>query len=386
MPVNLGAEAQVALKKLEEAKTKEEQIQAIQELLAKMSKHKGTEKLERQLKKRLSRLREEIEKEKAYKARSVPSFNVKKEGSGQVVLVGLTNSGKSLLLNRLTGADAKVGTYPFTTTSPEVGILNFGGAMLQIVEAPPLFDGCAESANGPRIFSLIRNADVIALVIDLSMDPIFQVSVILRELEKQKIYLNKQRPKVQIKKTGEGGIQIIGSSLFKGNMKDLLDFLASKRIVNALVQIKEPVTIEDVKLAMDESASFRPALIVANKGDAPGSARNFNILNEYCGSSFQIHPVSSLTGKGLKELGSALFSSLNIIRVYTKEPGEPRSDKPIVLKKGATVRDAVKHMRPSLLKKFSYAKVYGPSAKYDGEKVGLDHILMDGDTIQIYIS
>ncbi|MBS7248598.1 MAG: GTPase [Candidatus Jordarchaeales archaeon] len=386
MPVNLGAEAQVALKKLEEAKTKEEQIQAIEELLAKMSKHKGTEKLERQLKKRLAKLREEVEREKARRARSAPSFNIKKEGSGQVVLVGLTNSGKSLLLNRLTGADAKVGAYPFTTTSPEVGILNFGGAMIQIVEVPPIFDGCAESVNGPRIFSLIRNADVVALVVDLSLDPTFQVSVMLKEFEKQKIYLNRQRPNVRIRKTGEGGIQIIGSSLLKGDVEGLIDFLASKRIVNALVHIKEPVTTEDVKLAMDESASFKPALIVANKGDAPGSAGNFKLLRERYGSSFPIYPVSSLTGKGLEELSSAFFSSLNIIRVYTKEPGGPRSDKPIVLRKGATVRDAVKRIRPSMLKNFSYAKVYGPSAKYDGEKVGLDHVLMDGDTIQIHTS
>ncbi|MEM2711622.1 MAG: TGS domain-containing protein, partial [Candidatus Jordarchaeales archaeon] len=152
------------------------------------------------------------------------------------------------------------------------------------------------------------------------------------------------------------------------------------------VHIKEPVTTEDVKLAMDESASFKPALIVANKGDAPGRAGNFKLLRERYGSSFPIYPVSSLTGKGLEELSSAFFSSLNIIRVYTKEPGGPRSDKPIVLRKGATVRDAVKRIRPSMLKNFSYAKVYGPSAKYDGEKVGLDHVLMDGDTIQIHTS
>lgn len=384
MPTNLGAEAQVALKKLEEAKTKEEQIKAIEELLSKMSKHKGTEKLERHLKKRLAKLKEEVEKEKARKAGSAPSFNVKKEGSGQIVLVGLTNSGKSLLLNRLTGADAKVGDYPFTTTSPEVGVLNFDGVLIQVVESPPLFDGCAESANGPKIFSLIRTADVVAIVVDLTADPILQVSTVIRELEKQKIYLNRQRPAVQIRKTGEGGIQIVGSPLFKGNVEELLDFLASKRIFNAVVHIKEPVTIEDVKLAMDESACFKPALIVANKGDAPGSAKNFKILKEHYSSSFPIYPVSSLTGKGLDELSRAFFSSLNIIRVYTKEPGGERSEKPLVLKKGATVRDAVKRIRPSMLKTFSYAKIYGPSAKYDGEKVGLDHVLMDGDTIQIH--
>ncbi|MBS7287962.1 MAG: 50S ribosome-binding GTPase [Candidatus Freyarchaeota archaeon] len=386
MPVNLGAEAQVALKKLEEAKTKEEQIQAIEELLAKMSKHKGTEKLERQLKKRLARLREEVEREKARRAKSAPSFNIKKEGGGQVVLVGLTNSGKSLLLNRLTGADAKVGDYPFTTTFPEVGILDFGGAMIQIVESPPLFDGCAESANGPRLFSLIRNADVVALVVDLSIAPLPQISTLLKELEKQKIYLNKQRPNIQIRKTGEGGIQLIGSSLFKGDTKELLAFLASRRIVNAVVHIKEPVTIEDIKLAMDESASFKPALIIASKGDVPGSARNFKVLRECYDSRFPIYPVSSLTCKGLDELSNALFSSLNIIRVYTKEPGGLMSDKPIVLKKGATVRDVIKRIRPSMLKNFNYAKVYGPSAKYDGEKVGLDHVLMDGDIIQIHVS
>ncbi len=352
-----------------------------------MSKHKGTEKLERQLKKRLARLKEEVEREKVRKAKTGgPSFNVKKEGGGQVVLVGLTNSGKSMLLNRLTGADAKVGDYPFTTTYPEVGIMNFEGAMIQIVESPPIFEGCSKSATGPRIFSLIRNADVVALVIDLTMDPLLQMSTLIKELEGQKIYLNRQRPNIQIKKTGEGGIQVIGSSLFKGSVDELIDFLKSKRIVNATVYIWEPASIEDVDLAMDGSASFKPAIIIATKGDAPGTAKNFKILKEKYGLKFQICPVSSLTGKGLEELGRFMFSALDIIRVYTKEPGGERSSKPILLKKGATVRDAVKHIRPSMIKTFSYAKVWGPSAKYDGEKVGLDHILMDGDTIQIYAS
>ncbi|MHA1606266.1 MAG: GTPase, partial [Candidatus Freyarchaeota archaeon] len=225
VPINLNAEAKVALKKLEEARTKEEQIQAIEELLSKMSKHKGTEKFILQLKRRLARLRDEVERERERRAKGGVQFNVKKEGGGQIILVGLTNSGKSLILNRLTGADVKVGDYPFTTTMPEVGIFNFNGAPIQIVEAPAIFEGCAKTATGPRIFSLIRNADVIALVIDLTLDPVFQVETLLRELKEQKIYLNKPRPKVYVKKTGEGGIQVIGASMYNGDLDELTSFL-----------------------------------------------------------------------------------------------------------------------------------------------------------------
>ena len=189
-----------------------------------------------------------------------------------------------------------------------------------------------------------------------------------------------------MKKTGEGGIQVIGASMYNGDLDELTSFLNSKRIVNAVVYIREPAKLEDVKLAMDEAATFKPALIIANKGDLPRSAKSFRILRDRYSQRFPIYPVSSLTGKGFEKLGEALFSTLGVIRVFTKEPSKPPSDKPIILRSGATVRDAIQRLRPSMLKSFRYAKVYGPSAKYDGEKVGLDHVLMDGDVIQVHTS
>ncbi|MEM2145668.1 MAG: GTPase, partial [Candidatus Jordarchaeaceae archaeon] len=190
MPINLNPEAQVALKKLEEAETKEAKVAAIQELLQCMNKHKGTEKFENQLKKRLAKLKAELEKEKLRKSGISSVFSVKKQGAGQVILVGLTNTGKSALLNHLTGAKARVDDYPFKTTRPEVGILNYDSVPIQIVEAPALFEDFSNSENGPQVLSLIRNADSLVLVIDLSQDVLRQVSILLRELESAGILLN----------------------------------------------------------------------------------------------------------------------------------------------------------------------------------------------------
>ncbi|MEM3586940.1 MAG: GTPase, partial [Candidatus Jordarchaeaceae archaeon] len=210
MPINLNPEAQVALRKLEEAETKEEKIAAIQELLQCMNKHKGTEKFENQLKKRLAKLKAELEKERLRKATAPSVFSVKKQGAGQVILVGLTNTGKSALLNYLTGTKARVDDYPFKTTRPEVGILDYNSVPIQIVEVPALFEGFGSSENGPQVLSTIRNADSIVLVIDLSQDVLEQVKILLRELESAGILLNLNPPPVEIKRTGSGGIQLRG--------------------------------------------------------------------------------------------------------------------------------------------------------------------------------
>ncbi len=384
MPINLNPEAQVALRKLEEAKTREEKIAAIQELLQRMDKHKGTENFVNQLKKRLAKLRAEAERERLKKSSGAPSFSVKKQGAGQVILVGLTNSGKSTILNYLTGARAKVDAYPFTTTRPEVGILDFQSVPIQIVEVPALFDGCSGSENGPQILSVIRNADSIVLVIDLSQDVLEQVRTLLNELESAGILLNLKPPPVEVKKTGSGGIQLIGLQFFDGAREEIINFLNKRRVLNAVVRIWGKISLDDIDLAMDNSVVYKEAIIVATKGDLPGSSRNYKTLLDTYGQRFDIYPISILKEKGVEEFKAGLFKSLGVIRVYTKEPRNIISDKPIVLEKGASVADVAKRLHVRFLKNFKYARIYGKSVKHEGEKVGLDHVLADNDIVQFY--
>ncbi|MFB0560617.1 MAG: GTPase [Candidatus Lokiarchaeia archaeon] len=384
MPINLNPEAQVALRKLEEAETKEEKIAAIQELLQRMDKHKGTENFVNQLKKRLAKLRAELEREKLRKSGGAPVFSIKKQGAGQVILVGLTNTGKSTILNYLTGAKAKMGDYPFTTTRPEVGILDFNSVPIQIVEAPALFDGCSGSENGPQILSTIRNADSIVLVIDLSQDALEQVRILLDELESARILLSLVPPPVEVEKTGSGGIQIMGTQFFDGSPEEITNFLNRRHIVNAVVRIWNKISLDDLDLALDISVVYKDALIVATKGDLPGSSRNYKKLQNNYGQRFEIYPVSLFKGKGIEAFKKGVFNSLGVIRLYTREPGNIISDKPLILGKGASVEALAKRLHTRFIKNFKYARVYGKSVKHEGERVGLDHVLTDNDIVQFY--
>lgn len=386
MPINLNPEAQVALKKLEEAETKEAKVAAIQELLQCMNKHKGTEKFENQLKKRLAKLKAELEKEKLRKSGISSVFSVKKQGAGQVILVGLTNTGKSALLNHLTGAKARVDDYPFKTTRPEVGILNYDSVPIQIVEAPALFEDFSNSENGPQVLSLIRNADSLVLVIDLSQDVLRQVNILLRELESAGILLNLSPPPVEVKRTGSGGIQLRGAQFFDGSPEEIIDFLKKKRMVNALVRIWGKVSLNDIELAMDSGTLYKKAIIVATKGDLFGSSDNYQKLLTAYGQRFDIYPISILKEKGIEEFKEGIFKSLNVIRIYTREPGNTVSDKPLVIKKGATVEDVAKRLHSRFIKNFKYARIYGKSVKFDGERVGLDHVVEDNDVVQFYLN
>ncbi|WEU39653.1 MAG: 50S ribosome-binding GTPase [Candidatus Odinarchaeum yellowstonii] len=384
MPTNLPPEAQVAEEKYKEAKTLPEKIKALQDFISKIPKHKGTEKLLSVLKTRLAKLKNELENSKKIKRSSGRKTNIPKEGAAQVVLIGLTNTGKSALLNALTGVDVKIADYPFTTKEPALGMLNYEGVLIQLIEVPAIFDGLTNSSTGPSIFSIIRNADSILILIDLAENPYEQLNIIINELERNSIKINKSPPAAKIKKTGSGGLNIIGLQYFKGSKEDLIELLKESGIYNATVHLSDYVTLADFVEILDERIVYKPAIIVATKGDVEGSAANYEILKKYSGEVAEIIPVSVNKNIGIELLKNKIFTMLNIIRVYTKDASNTVSPKPLVLKKGATVRDVARRLGSTFLKEFKYAKISGPSAKFPGEKVGLDHELADKDAVQIF--
>ncbi|MEM2145936.1 MAG: TGS domain-containing protein, partial [Candidatus Jordarchaeaceae archaeon] len=236
------------------------------------------------------------------------------------------------------------------------------------------------------VLSLIRNADSLVLVIDLSQDVLRQVSILLRELESAGILLNLSPPPVEVKRTGSGGIQLRGAQFFDGSPEEIIDFLKKKRMVNALVRIWGKVSINDIELAMDSGTLYKKAIIVATKGDLFGSSDNYQKLLTAYGQRFDIYPISILKEKGIEEFKEGIFKSLNVIRIYTREPGNTVSDKPLVIKKGATVEDVAKRLHSRFIKNFKYARIYGKSVKFDGERVGLDHVVEDNDVVQFYLN
>ncbi len=385
MPTNVTAEYLAAEEEYRNAKTIAEKIKALEKMYATVPKHKGTEKLRLQIKRRLAELRKELEKQQAQRKGGGYSFSVKKEGAAQIVLAGLPNVGKSSLLRQLTGVDTDVADYPFTTVEPIPGMMKHKDVQIQLVEVPGLVEGASLGKGmGTQLLAVIRNADAIAIVIDLSQDPIRQMEIILKEFERAGIKINKRRPRIEIKKMPYGGIVINGQENIKGDIEEVMKMLREEKIHSAEITVKEPVTLEEFADALDESLVWRRAIIIANKGDAPGSRENYEKLVREYGDRFKIVPVSAKKGINIDAVKDALYELADIIRVFTKSPGEEPAYPPIALKKGATVLDVAKRIHKDFAKKFKYARVWGKSVKFPGQRVGADHVLEDGDIVEIH--
>ena len=382
MPTNLPAEAKAKWIKVMEAKTPEEKMKAIEEFLSAVPKHKGTERLREWATKRLAELREEIE-ERRRKRGSRVSFFVEKEGDIQVVVAGPPNTGKSLLVNKLTGARTIVADYPFSTTYPVPGMLRYNDVYFQLIDTPPLTRGVYLR----KVVGLVRNADEVLLVLDATRDFISDLRDVLDLLREEGVLLVKPRGRVvlDVYRTGKEGIRVtLMGRIVDGTMEDVRKILEGYRIFNAHVKIYGEVTLDDVEQSIFESTVYKPLVVFINKIDA---VKVDDLGVRELGEILPGSPIitgSALTGYGLNNIPPSLYSALEIIRIYTKAPNAPPSEKPLVLRKYATVRDVARSIHRDLLENFQYARVWGSSVNYPGERVGLDHVLSDGDIVEIH--
>lgn len=384
MSTNVTYEYGVAEKEYLNASTKAEKLIGLEKMLQTVPKHKGTEKMVMSLKIRISKLKTEIMKEKLMKKGGGKSIYIKKEGAAQFVLVGMTGSGRSSLLSSLTNAQVEVAEYPFTTKEPVPGMMEYKGMKIQIIELPAVVKGSSSGKfDGLQVLSMIRNADGVGLVIDLSRDVDEQMRTLITELENQHLRLN-QRPKdIRIKRKTGGGYSILGQENLPKD-RDIKQVLKDMGVHNAEIIANEKVELEDILNALNESAEYKAAMIIATKGDLPDTTYNYDLLVKRYGSKFAIHPVSTETKARLDELKKGITDCLRLIRVYTKQPGEEADLKePIPLREGATIEDAAMEIHKDLVNKFTYAKLWG-SGRFPGQTVGLDYSLKDGDIIEIH--
>jgi len=391
MPTNLPPEARAKWVKYLEARTPEEKLIALQEYLSAIPKHKGTENLRAWVRKKIAELKEEIEEKKAKRAGTGgPSFFIEKEGAAQVIMLGLPNSGKSSLLRKLTNARPKISNIPYTTKFPIPGMLTYEDIQIQLVEAPSIIEGVSQGSIwwGSRVLGLARNADALIIVLDSSQTPIKQAKIIKKELAQAGIYLTKPKGLVKINKSKAiHGIKIILSGkITDATVNELKELLKTYKLTNIEVRIFGEVTLEEIEKAIFERITYKPSLTLLNKVDLLTEEEIKEVVAglSHLLSNIKVIPVSALTGYGLDQVSKSLFNALKIIRVYTKEPNSPiPSEKPLVLKEGATVADAIRKIREEYLHFFKYARIWGPSAKYPGERVGLDHVLKDKDIIEV---
>jgi ribosome-interacting GTPase 1 len=392
MPTNLPPEAMDKWELIEAAKTPKEKMEAMIEFLKYVPHHKGTMKLRGEMNRKIATIRDDLENKKRKgtgKSSGGPKLFIEKGASAQVALIGMTNVGKSCLMNATTNSKVQITPTPFSTHEPVPGIMNYLDVQFQIVEAPAVMEGAAEGKAGGNVtLGLARNADGVILMLDLSCDPVAQLELILAELEKTRVLVSKPsggRVEIERRSAGARLRVIIVGRLVDCSIKDIEVLMRNYKINDAVVRISGDVTLSDVEDAIYENTIYKPAVIVANKLDIPGTAVSLRNLRQHVNGKLPIVPMSCERKLGLQELGKAIFESLGIIRVYTKEPGsKAHSDHPFPLRKGATVNELAKNIHKELLMNFLFAMVWAKRLPFSPKKVGLNFVLDDGDIIEIH--
>jgi len=392
MPTNLPPEAMDKWELVEAAHTPKEKMDAMIEFLKYVPHHKGTMKLRGEMNRKIALIRDDLEKKRKMgtgKSSGGPKLFIEKAASAQIALVGMTNVGKSCLMNITTNSKVRVTPTPFSTHEPVPGIMSYKDVQFQIVEAPAVMEGAAEGKAGGNVtLGLARNADGVILMLDMSRDPVEQLELILAELEKTRLLVTKPSGgRVEIERRPAGSrLRIINVGRFNDcSMNEVEELLRNYRINDAIVRISGSVSLKDIEDAIYENTIYKPAVIVANKLDLQGTQKNLQILKAHVNGKLPIIPMSCERKLGIQELGKAIFDSLGIIRIYTKEPGsKTHSDHPFALRKGATVNELAKNIHKELLMNFLFAMVWAKRLPFSPKKVGLNFVLDDGDIIEIH--
>jgi ribosome-interacting GTPase 1 len=391
MVTNLPQEAKMKWNEVTMTRNPEEKLRLMGEFLSLVPKHKGTEKLCRQVKRQMAQIRDEQEKKKRLQQSrkgSAPSYYVPKAGAAQIAVIGPPNAGRSSLLRAVTNSTVEVTDWPFGTTVPTPGMLPYLDIQFQLVEIPPIVEGSSEGkTEGFMNLSSVRNADAIIVVVDITDDPSGNYLMVAEELDNARILTAEPPGEVEIEKRGHGrDIQFIWEGELDGCTKEeVVALLNEYKIRSALLRVKGRVTLDVLEDAIFGNAVYRPTLVIANKADLGYNQGTVEQLRQSA-APLQVGVCSFQKSKGLKEaLGRKLFELLGIVRIYTKEPGKEPAKEPIVAKGAVTVGDLAKMIHNEFYERFKYARIWGPSAKFDNEKVGLDRELLDGTVIQIYL-
>jgi len=325
MPANLTPQYLEAEKNYRAAKTTQEKIAWLEEMLAVMPKHKGTDHLRAELRTRLATLTKSVDKKAATQHATT---KIEKAGAAQIAVIGPPNTGKSQIVATTTNARPVVAAYPYTTQAAMPGMMHFENVQIQLVDTPPI----GEQPPEWWLLNIIRRADALVVVVDLSHDALVQANDIVTVLQDKNIELGKA---------------------------------------------DEP---ED---AQESILSYKKALLVGNKADLDYGGNSYRALQEAFRAKL---PTVAITATGnLDEFKKEVFQLLDVIRVYTKTPGgKPDMTDPIVLERGSTLEMAAIAIHKSFARRMKYARVWG-SGKFDGVMVKRDHVLQDGDIIELHV-
>ncbi len=358
----------------------QEKISEIEEEIKKTSYNKATQHHIGKLKAKLARLREEGEKSTG--GTSGPSYGVKKSGDATVVLVGFPSVGKSTLLNKLTNAESEVGSYDFTTLDVIPGAMEYKEAKIQILDVPGLIEGASKGrGRGREVISVVRNSDLILIMLDIFN--LGQIEVVESELYRAGIRVNQKLRDVRIKRVSRGGIHI-SSTVHLTRLDDALikAILSEYRVHNADVLIREDISEDELIDVLSKNREYIPALTVINKVDLAPPELLKNVKKDYSDAVF----ISADQGENLDELKERIFRSLEFIHIYMKPQGEEADlEEPLIIKKGANVGSVCEKLHRDFKDKFRFARVWGDSARFEAQRVGLEHVLCDGDILSLVL-
>jgi hypothetical protein len=330
MAANLTPQYLEAEAEYKKAQTAEERLACLKKMYSLLPKHKASEKLQAELKTKISDTKEEVERERKSPKKHGVSYKIPKQGAGQYVVVGAPNTGKSRLLTRLTRATPEVAAYPFTTREPHAGMMDWEDARVQLIDTPPI---TADYLEG-YLSSMVRSADAALLMVDLGDDDgPFTAETALERLAQTKTVLVGEPP---------------------ANPEDL-----------TIVHIK--------------------TLLVANKIDLPGAAERLEVVRELFGQRFAVHAVSAEHGAGLEDLRDAIYKFLKVIRVYTKQPGKPPDlTSPFTCPVGSTLVELASLVHRDFAEHLKSARIWGTGV-FDGQSVSREHVLHDKDVVELHL-
>jgi ribosome-interacting GTPase 1 len=331
MPANLTQQYLKAEAEYRRAATPEEELDCLQVMLRELPKHKGTDKLQAELKHKISKAKKEVEQHRQSGGKKGGGFRLPRQGAGRAVLIGGPNVGKSQLMCSLTRATPEVAVYPFTTHEPVPGMMPWEDVIVQMVDTPPI----SADVFAPATQGLIRSADVVLLLIDLGNDEgIEQVQEVLDHICRTKT-------------------RLATTSHFDQNEVGVI---------------------------------HTKTLAVPNKIDLSEAADRLELLHEFCPLEFEQFVISAETGQGLDELREAVYNSLDVVRVYTKMPNNKEADydRPYTIGRGGTLMEIAQLIHKDFAENFKFARVWGSNI-HDGTQVSGDYVLHDKDVVELHI-
>jgi small GTP-binding protein len=329
MAANLTPQYLEAESEYKKAKTPQERLDCLKRMFSLLPKHKASEKLQADLKTKMSDLRDEIEREKSTPKKSAVSHRIPRQGAGQYIILGAPNAGKSRLLTRLTRATPEVAAYPFTTREPHAGMMAWEDVRVQLIDTPPITSDYLEG----YLPGMVSAADAALLLVDLADD--------------------------------DGAFAV-------------------QAVIDRLAQAKAKLEGEEQE-SESAGASTTKTLLVGNKIDAEGASARLEIVRELFDQRYPVHVISAESGNGLEELRTAIYRFLKVIRVYSKQPGKPPDlESPFTCSEGSTVWDMASLVHRDFVEGLKFARIWGAGV-FDGQTVKRDHVLHDKDIVELHL-